>query len=57
MHQLFARASRRLRVALAADDASGATQIVQELGKEALVENGDWVLLHRARPVEVPMES
>jgi len=28
--------------------------LLEELGKEALVENGDWVLLHRERPLEVP---
>jgi hypothetical protein len=27
--------------------------LVEELGKEALVENGDWVLMHRDRPLEV----
>lgn len=28
--------------------------IIHELGKEALRENGDWVALHRERPVKVP---
>ena len=28
--------------------------MVHELGKEALRENGDWVTLHRDRPVKVP---
>ncbi len=28
--------------------------IIHELGKEALRENGDWVLLHRDRPIKVP---
>jgi hypothetical protein len=27
---------------------------VRELGEEALAENGDWVLIHREREVEVP---
>ncbi len=27
---------------------------IVELGREALAENGDWVLLHRERPLEVP---
>ena len=31
---------------------SGGTLL--ELGKEALAENGDWVLLHRERPLEIP---
>ena len=29
-------------------------QLVKELGKEALIENGDWVLLRRERPIEIP---
>ena len=28
--------------------------LIHELGKEALRENGDWVALHRERPVKVP---
>jgi hypothetical protein len=28
--------------------------IMTELGKEALTENGDWLLLHRSRPLEIP---
>jgi len=28
--------------------------LIRELGKEALIENGDWVLLHRERPIEIP---
>jgi len=28
--------------------------IILETGKEALAENGDWVLKHRERPIEVP---
>ncbi|MDX6289044.1 MAG: hypothetical protein QOH42_843 [Blastocatellia bacterium] len=31
-----------------------AQHLIEELGKEALEENGDWVLLHRERPLEVP---
>jgi plasmid stabilization system protein ParE len=30
------------------------THLIRELGKEALIENGDWVLLHRERPIEIP---
>jgi hypothetical protein len=29
-------------------------QLLLDLGKDALAENGDWVLLHRDRPLEVP---
>ena len=31
-----------------------AQELLIELGKEALGENGDWMLLHRERPLEVP---
>ena len=31
-----------------------AFSVIADLGKEALAENGDWVLLHRERPVELP---
>ena len=30
------------------------TYLVRELGKEALIENGDWVLLRRERPIQIP---
>lgn len=30
------------------------THLIRELGKEALIENGDWVLLRRERPIEIP---
>ena len=29
-------------------------ELLRDLGSEALIENGDWVLLHRERPVEIP---
>jgi hypothetical protein len=32
-----------------------ARDILVEIGKIALVENGDWLILHRQRPVEVPI--
>jgi hypothetical protein len=36
------------------DTSSQATQVLFELGKEALEENGDWVLIHRKPPLKVP---
>jgi hypothetical protein len=33
---------------------SDAQAFIAELGREALAENGDWILTHRDRPLEVP---
>lgn len=51
---VFSRAERHLKRLLAADDMHTAKNFVFELGLEALAENGDWLLLHRERPLEVP---
>ena len=37
-----------------ADDEIHQQKIILAVGKEALAENGEWVLIHRARPLEVP---
>ena len=42
------------RTDLADPGPDGAGRTLFELGREALAENGDWVLLHRGRPLEVP---
>ena len=54
MSMLFDRACCRLDDLLRVEDHAAARQLVRELGREALAENGDWVLLHRQRPLEVP---
>lgn len=36
-------------------DDSAAQRLLLELGKEALEETGDWVLMHRERPMSLPM--
>jgi hypothetical protein len=54
MASLFARASDLLGKFLEHDDYENAYDCVRKVGKEALTENGDWVLLHRERPLEVP---
>jgi hypothetical protein len=51
---LFARASDLLGKFLEHDDYENAYDCVRSVGNEALTENGDWVLLHRERPLEVP---
>ena len=52
---LMQRANQRLVVALNNSDTKLVQQIFYEIGCESLDENGDWLLLHRDRPVEVPL--
>ena len=52
--QIFDRAAHRLREYLAAGNEPAARRVIRELGEEALVENADWVLLHRDRPLGLP---
>jgi hypothetical protein len=54
MHALFGYASKRISAAMDQGKLKAARDLIHELGKQALAENGDWVLLHRERPVEVP---
>lgn len=54
MSDLFGRASKKLKELLQFNDLQQARQLSFELGKAALEENGDWVILHRAKPLEVP---
>jgi hypothetical protein len=54
MASLFARATDLLGKFLQHDDFEKAYDCVRKVGNEALTENGDWVLLHRERPLEVP---
>ncbi|MBS1536438.1 MAG: hypothetical protein JST20_01660 [Bacteroidetes bacterium] len=54
MGTLFSNAKRYYELKLAENEYELAQSLILDLGKEALVENGDWVLLHRERPMEVP---
>jgi hypothetical protein len=54
MSIIFANAKRHLEECIASERTAEARALVEELGKEALAENGDWVLLHRERPIQVP---
>ena len=51
---LFAHGSKLMGKFLKHHDCKNALQCVKNVGNEALAENGDWVLLHRERPLEVP---
>lgn len=54
MRELFTHASKHLAAFIKNDDIKNAQDIIRELGIEALMENADWVLLHRAKSIEVP---
>jgi hypothetical protein len=54
MGQLFSASDKLLRKMARTGAYKDAQKLIEELGKEALAENGDWVLLHRERPLEPP---
>ncbi len=54
MGLLFESAEKHLETLLKQGHQENAQRVIHELGREALAENGDWVLLHRERPLEVP---
>ncbi len=54
MSTLFHQANESIKRHLNAGNRKEATEYVLELGREALAENGDWLLHHRERPLEVP---
>jgi hypothetical protein len=54
MAEMFDAAETHLARQLKAGETDQASALLKELGQEALEENGDWVLLHRERPLEVP---
>jgi hypothetical protein len=51
---LYVRGDEALTASVANNDISKAQRIVFELGKEALGENAEWLILHRERPLSVP---
>lgn len=54
MGNLFNRADAYLSGLMQRRDFGEAREFVGELGREALIENGDWIHTHRDRPIEVP---
>jgi hypothetical protein len=54
MESAFRNATAIIKRQLAAGDASSARSCLRKLGQAALAENGEWVLLHRERPLELP---
>lgn len=53
MKALFNRAATQLRSLEERKDFAGAQQLIFDLGKEALEENGAWVMIHRERTADV----
>jgi hypothetical protein len=54
MFQLFSIAYEKLSKAIASKNQEEASEIIWELALESLMENADWLLLHRSRPMEMP---
>ncbi len=53
MKALFDRAANQLTNLVEKKDGAGAQQLIFDLGKEALEENGDWVMIHREKTEDV----
>ncbi len=54
MSVFYHRATEHLQKLLGENRLADARAFLAELGREALAENGDWILMHRDRPLEVP---
>jgi len=54
MGDMFGLAGKQLTRSLRQQDYVQAAGVIRELGEEALRENGDWVVLHRTRRIDVP---
>jgi hypothetical protein len=54
MAESFDRAGDRMAALLHDGKSARARALALELGKEALGEHGDWVILHRERPIKLP---
>jgi hypothetical protein len=54
MKGLFGKNIKDLEIFLRVKDYEKARNLIKKLGREALLENGNWLLMHRERPLEVP---
>jgi len=52
MKSLYCRASGIMEKYIAENNIAGAKNLAIELGKEALIENGDWHIIQRSKPLE-----
>ncbi len=55
MGQYYAQCEKQLKTLSESDSAEAVEKLLFNIGKQALIENGDWLLLHRQRPVKVPV--
>lgn len=55
MHALFDLSDDSLRRHLRRCDIGMAQRLLEELGREALSENANWLITHRAHPLELPL--
>lgn len=55
MESLFMRGSSVISELLKENKLDAAEKVLIEIGKEALTENGDWLMLQRSRPLEMPI--
>lgn len=54
MHAVFARAASAVGDSRAELESAESASVFRALGEESLAENGDWLLLRRDRPLEIP---
>jgi hypothetical protein len=54
MAETFNRGGDRMAALLHDGNVERARSLAVELGKEALAEHGDWLMLHRERPIKLP---
>ena len=54
MAESFDRAGQRMAALLHDAQAERARRLAVDVGKEALAEHGDWLMLHRERPIKLP---
>jgi hypothetical protein len=57
MARLFDKGARRIRRLLDDGNLGAAQQVISDLGQEALIENADWLLLHRGLRRELPIRG
>jgi hypothetical protein len=55
MHMIFRSGLREMTAALREKDVGRAQTIITVLGREAIQENAQWLILRRSRPLELPL--